>query len=398
MEPSSTLIVELALAALAGALLNLTPCVLPAIPVKVRTILRESGGQPSHRAVAAAAFTAGALIFFLAIGGLTAWLHWTWGTLFQSRMFLVAVIVLLVGFAIITYRDLPIPVPSFAYTVHGHRFTEPALSGMFSAVLATPCAGPFLGGVLAYTLTRPEGVTLAIFAAVGIGLSLPYVAMLLWPRLLTRLPAGGSWSMRIRQGLAFVLLAAAVFFTGSLVGADITRALWGAWTALVGVWAVVAIARDSDWRSRAVGVLIAALGLGLGTAMALPGSTGGSGIAWKPYSADVSRAAVASGRPQLIEFTAEWCINCKVLERTTYADPEVARTLRDTGALALQADLTQPDEALSRALNDFGGAALPFAVVLDRDGAIVERFTGMFGAAALTRALRQAAMKLEEKE
>lgn len=397
MEPSSTLLTEIAIAALAGTLLNLTPCVLPAIPVKIRTILRESGGQTRHRVAAAAAFTAGSLVFFLAIAALTAWLQWTWGTLFQSRVFLLMLIALLLAFALITYRDLAIPIPSFAYTLHGHRFMEPALAGMFSAVLATPCAGPFLGGVLAYTLTRPAGVTFAIFAAVALGLSLPYVVILLWPQLLRRFPAGGAWALRVRQGLAFLLLAAAVFFTASLVPATVARGLWIAWAALLGTWALAALLRDTDWRARAVGILSALLGLGLASTMALSGG-GAHGITWQPYEQVLSRTAIDNGRPQLIEFTADWCINCKVLERTTYSDPGVARTVDATNTVTLQADLTRPDERLSRALNEFGGAALPFAVVLNPNGVVVQRFPGMFGPDALRAALRDAANSKEISE
>jgi len=391
-----TLAAELALAGLAGVLLNLTPCVLPAMPVKIRTILRESGSEASHRVEAAIAFALGSLAFFLALGGLTAWLHWSWGSLFQSRGFLAFLVLLLAGFAIITYRDVSIPVPSFAYTLRGHRLMEPALAGMLGAVLATPCAGPFLGGVLAYTLTRPESVTLGIFAAVGLGLALPYIVILLWPRLLGRLPSAGAWSLRVRQGLAFVLLAAAVFFAGSLVDGAVARGLWIAWAGLFAAWAVFAAVRDSGWRSRAVvGVFVALFGgsaLGLGT-----GAPTGA-IGWRAYTADRSAAAVATGRPQLIEFTADWCINCKVLERTTYGDPDVRHALRATDTLALRADLTRPDAALTRVLNRFGGAALPFAVVLDRDGAVVERFDGMFGAATLRDALLEAGAQTGRSE
>jgi len=384
-----TLVAELSLAALAGVLLNLTPCVLPAMPVKIRTILRESGGEASHRAAAAAAFAAGSLVFFLALGGLTAWLHWSWGSLFQSRGFLAFLVVLLAGFALVTYRDVSIPVPAFAYTLRGHRYLEPALAGLLGAVLATPCAGPFLGGVLAYTLTRPEGVTLGIFAAVGVGLAQPYIVILLWPRLLGRLPGAGAWSLRVRQGLAFVLLAAAVFFAGSLVGSVAAQALWIAWAALFVFWAGAVTLRDSGWRSRAVvGAFVVLAGggaLGLATGGA-PGTIG-----WQPYTPARAARAAAAGRPQLIEFTADWCINCKVLERTTYDDPGVRRALRASHTVALRADLTRADPRLSQALNRFGGAALPFAVVVDGGGRVVQRFDGMFGAGALRAALREAA-------
>src|SRR5699024_10298564 len=141
------LVGELALAMLAGVLLNLTPCVLPAIPVKIRTIVYQAGSSPSQRTLAAIAFTSGTLLFFLPLAIATAALHWTWGTLFQSPIVLWVLIAALLVFAYTTYRDVGIPVPKFAYSISGQRYLEPFLSGLFSALLATPCVGPFLGGV-----------------------------------------------------------------------------------------------------------------------------------------------------------------------------------------------------------------------------------------------------------
>ena len=372
----------------AGALLNFTPCVLPAIPVKVRTILREAGNQWSHRLLAALAFMGGCLSFFVGLGIVTAMLQWSWGTLFQSSLFLSFLIVVLVGFAGLTYTDSALPVPAFAYRMRGHRYVEPALSGAFSAILAAPCAGPFLGGVLAYALTQSQGATVGIFAAIGLGLSLPYVIVLLRPALLARLPKVGAWSVRVRQALAFVLLAAAVFFAASLVPARWEQALWAAWLSLVLLWCLTVLVRSPSWHGRLVAVCFAVLSLAVVGAMVWPSSSRASaGIEWKAYSPELLMQARASKRPVLLEFTADWCINCKVLEHTVYADTSVARTLRKADGVALQINLTRPNEQLEKVLANYGGAALPFAVVLDRRNRVVAKFSGLFTSDALTDAL-----------
>jgi len=120
--PSLLIAGQLLMAIVAGLLLNLTPCVLPAIPIKVRTILREAGSQRSHRVLAALAFTAGTLAFFLTLGGLTALLQWSWGTLFQSAVFVGVLVALMVGFAVVTWLDLPIPIPAFAGATLKHSY------------------------------------------------------------------------------------------------------------------------------------------------------------------------------------------------------------------------------------------------------------------------------------
>ena len=379
---------QLALAMIAGVLLNLTPCVLPAIPVKIRTIVYEAGHSRRQRAIAAVAFTTGTLLFFLPLAIATAMLQWTWGALFQSPVVLVILILALLLFAYTTYRDVGIPVPKFAYSVGGQRYFEPFLSGLFSALLATPCVGPFLGGVLAFSITQPTAFIIAVFLAVGLGLALPYIILLARPNLLQRLPRAGAWTVRIRQGLAFVLLAAAVFFAQSLVPAAAGRWLWLAWLAALVVWAGIGLLRSSGRTARLVGPVFAVVGVLFvySGGLILP-TTASAALAWQPLSAKNWQQAQASARPMLIEYTADWCINCKVLERTVYADPQVAAAAHQADMITLQADLTKPDERLEQHLAQHGGAALPYAVVLDSQGNQIAQFSGMFTTGSLVTAI-----------
>lgn len=378
---------QLALAVAAGLLLNLTPCVLPAIPVKVRTIVREAGRHPGQRALAAALFAAGSLLFFLGLGVATAALHWTWGALFQSQAFLLILIAFLCVFAAITFRDVGIPIPQFAQRLRSRRYLEPFVSGAFSALLATPCTGPFLGGVLAYAITQSPGTIIAIFLAVGLGLALPYVVMLLRPSLLDHLPKAGQWSERVRQALAFVLLAAAVFFAQSLLPADWDRWLWVAWAVMLVVWACTAVLRSKAWSARAVAGGFALAGVAAAYAGGLITAPQASALHWVALKPATLQQVAQARRPALIEFTADWCINCKVLEKTVYADPRVVRTVERLNVVTLQADLTRPVPRLQQLLVSYGGAGLPYAVVLNRDGDVVARFSGLFTVDSLLQAI-----------
>ncbi|MFE8071033.1 cytochrome c biogenesis protein CcdA [Marinobacteraceae bacterium S3BR75-40.1] len=378
------------LAILAGLLLNLTPCVLPAIPIKIRTILRESGGQKSHRALAALAFLAGTLGFFLTLGTLTALLQWNWGMLFQSSIFVGVLVAILLGFALITWLDVPIPVPQFAVTAHGHRYVEALIAGLLSAILAAPCAGPFLGGVLAFAVTQPTHVILLLFGGIGLGLALPYIALLLHPQWLSRLPKAGEWTLAVREMLALVLVAAAVFFSASLVPATVYLGLWWAWLALTLCWAVARGWRGGKltrWISAAAGVVALSTTL----AFAWPHSHGNAddGIVWQPYSAEQLTQVRTNKQAHLIEFTADWCLNCKVLERTVYASPAVARAVAKERIVPIQVDMTQSHPDRDSLLGTMGGQALPFAVIVDREGEVVARFTGLFEEEALIEALHR---------
>tara|TARA_R110002051_G_scaffold8386_5_gene35245 strand:+ start:31413 stop:32606 length:1194 start_codon:yes stop_codon:yes gene_type:complete len=386
--PSLLIASQLLMATVAGLLLNLTPCVLPAIPIKVRTILREAGSQRSHRVLAALAFTAGTLAFFLTLGGLTAFLQWSWGTLFQSAVFVGILVALLVGFAVVTWLDLPIPIPSFAASAHGRRYSEAFLSGLLSAVLAAPCAGPFLGGVLAFAVTQPAPVTMGIFGSIGLGLSLPYAALILKPKWLSRLPKAGPWTLAIREVLALILLAAAVFFSASLVPKAVYPWLWWAWLALVLVWGLRRFVQGSG----AVRVITAtATGLALAVTVVFA-SLLGSGedeLVWQPYSAELLADTKARDTPYLLEFTADWCINCKVLERTVYKEPAVAEAVARAGMVPIQVDVTASDPEKDALLTATGGQALPFAAIFDADGTVVARFTGLFDTDSLVEAINR---------
>ena len=386
--PSLLIAGQVSMAVVAGLLLNLTPCVLPAIPIKVRTILREAGSQRSHRALAALAFTAGTLTFFLTLGGLTALLQWNWGTLFQSTVFVTVLVALMVGFAVVTWLDLPIPVPAFAASAHGRRYFEAFVSGLLSAVLAAPCAGPFLGGVLAFAVTQPAHVIMGIFGSIGLGLSLPYVVLMLKPEWLQRLPKAGAWTLAIREVLALVLLAAAVFFSASLVPKAIYPWLWWAWLALVLVWGLRRFVKGNV-AVRVIAATATGLALAVAVVFASPLGSTEDEIVWQPYSAKLLADTKARGAPYLLEFTADWCINCKVLERTVYKEPAIAEAVERAGMVPIQVDVTASDPEKDALLTATGGQALPFAAIFDGDGTVIARFTGLFDTDSLVEAINR---------
>ncbi|HQT62057.1 MAG: hypothetical protein B7Z59_00040 [Acidiphilium sp. 37-67-22] len=387
MAPLPGLWSELILAFLAGTLLNLTPCVLPVIPLKIRTILHHAGASPQRRVEAAIAFLSGTMLLFLAIGGLSALLHWTWGTMFQSPAAIAFLVALMVGFAGMIFFDIDMPVPAFAHRVGGGRHMEPLLSGALAAVLSTPCTGPFLGGVLAFAITRAPIVLMSVFLFVGLGLAFPYVVILLRPSLLARLPKAGEWSARLRQALAFLLLAGAVFFMQSLLPQNLTLWLWRAWAFGLAVWAGVTIARRSSRGVRAVAVGAAALGLSTALAGGLLMPSRGGPLHWQAFTETRLVAARHMHRPVLVEYTAAWCINCKILEKTVYADPAVVRVARSVHLIALRVDLTRPNQAFERMLVKDGGAGLPFAEVRNANGRITKVLRGLFTSATLITAI-----------
>ena len=384
----------LLLALTAGVLLNLTPCVLPALPIKLRSIARVVGDSPGRRLLAGVALLAGTLTFFGGLALATAWLNWTWGTIFQSVAFRTTLVLVLGGLGVWSLAGRGFQPPQWVYRVQHAGYAEPYLAGLLAAVLSAPCTGPFLGGVLAFALTQSPAAIVAIFLAVGVGLASPYLALLAWPGLVAKLPRGGAWMLRIHQLLGLILLAGAVFFAATILPHQATPFLWSAWAAAFTFWAMRALLLGPGLGARLVPALVLAATGSAALAAWSPTGTEAA-LTWEPLTAQALQRAQTTGRPALIEFTADWCINCKVLEQTVYRDARVIQAARDARVATLRADLTRPDKRLQAYLRDFGGAGLPFAVVLDRQGRIHKRLPDLFTADNLAAALRAAGEKHE---
>lgn len=384
----------LLLATAAGVLLNLTPCVLPALPIKLRSIGRVVGDGPGKRLLAGAALLAGTLTFFGGLAIATAWLNWTWGTIFQSPSFRIALALVLGGLGVWSLAGRGLQPPQWAYRVQGTGYAEPYLAGLLAAVLSAPCTGPFLGGVLAFALTQSPAAIVAIFLAVGLGLALPYLVLLARPGLIAKMPRGGAWLVRIHQFLGLILLAGAVFFAATVLPGHAAAFLWSGWAGIVTFWLLRALIVGPDLGARLVpGLVLAGTVVSAFAAWPQPGADADAALAWQPLTEQSLQDARAARRPVLIEFTADWCINCKVLEQTVYRSAKVIEAARLARAATLRADLSQPDERLQAYLREFGGAGLPFAVVLDRQGRIHKRLPDLFTADTLAAALRAAGDK-----
>jgi len=382
------LVWQLVIAFCSGILLNLTPCVLPVIPLKVRALLAEAQREHARRGIAAVSLLSGSLAVFLPLGLMTAYLNLQWGFLFHSRIFLVVLTLLLfLGGAAMILR-FSIRLPGAVYAMEGRR-AGPFVTGALAGVLSTPCTGPFLGSVLIFSLTQPPSTVLAIFIAIGAGLVAPYITLLLIPGLLERFPKSGAWTARIEEALGFVLTGGGIFFLKALVSAPVLWAVIFAVITLFFIWAIyhIFISKESGG---ARSIPAAALTSVFLVFILMSSPDGTPGLTWQPYSGIELKHAREERQPVLLEFTADWCINCKVLERTVYADERVIEAGRKYELAALRVDLTQPEAGKQSLLLRFGGAGLPFAVVLDTRHEVVQTFPDIFRTGALIEAIERA--------
>jgi thiol:disulfide interchange protein DsbD len=355
------------------------PCVLPVISIKVLSMVRQAGEHPKRIFQLGMAFSAGILVVFLGLAALTAFFGATWGSQFQSRGFLVAMIGLIFVFSMAMFGvwefGLPQSVSSLGSKEEGESLLSSFGLGVMATVLATPCSGPFLGAILAYAMRQPPEVIFAIFASIGIGMALPYVLLSIKPAWVRFLPKPGPWMVRFKQVMGFVLLGTAVYLLGILpaqwmlwtvafcLGLGVASFVWGQMTTL------------ADPMRKIIGVRLAAVLIGVFSGWLcfgyfLPAATGENvqhELEWQPFSAERLEAELADGNTVLIDFTADWCPNCKFNEAFALNTEETKLFVEANGITPLKADWTDRSEEIRLMLQKLDSVSVPLTAIFPGD-------------------------------
>ena len=358
------------LALLGGLILNVMPCVLPVLSIKLASALQARDRAPAQVRAGFLAAAAGVLTFFAAlavalVGLRAAGVAVGWGVQFQSPAFLAAMVLLMTVFAANLAGLFEIALPGFAAT--GLAKAGPAAglpgdfaTGAFAALMATPCSAPFLGTAVTYALTAGAAETVAVFLAMGAGLAAPFLLVAARPAAIRLLPRPGRWMAALRRGLAVLLGLAALWLTTVLAGAAGPAVAGAVALAALATFAAIALTRRAAPAS-ALGLAAAvALALVLPQAGSAPAATAGP---WQPFARDRIAAEVARGNTVFVDVTADWCLTCKVNKRLVLAARPVAARLASADVTALRADWTRPDEAIAAYLRDNGRFGIPFNAV-----------------------------------
>jgi len=371
----------LLLALAGGALLNLMPCVFPVLSLKV---VGFAAHAQDRRALLAGglAYTAGVIASFLVLAALLLALRaggeqLGWGFQLQSPLFVAALAALftLIGLNLAGVFEFGSVLPgSLAALRTRHPVADSALTGVLAVAVASPCTAPFMGASLGLAVTLPMAQALAVFAALGLGMALPYLAASAWPALARALPRPGPWMAHFKAVMAFPMFATVVWLVwvlGQQAGIDAVVAWLGTLLAL-GFAAWVAGVTGLGRRARAVWGLVAVALLGAALAWSVPAlvapgaqapAAAGTGAAaadrWQPWSPDRVRQALAEERPVFVDFTAAWCVTCQFNKRTVLSDARVLADFEARRVLLLRADWTRRDPAITAALAALGRNGVP---------------------------------------
>lgn len=321
----------LGVALLGGLILNVMPCVLPVLALKLAGLADHAGLERRHIRLSFLATAAGILSAFMLLAAALIGLKLSgavigWGIQFQQPVFLGFMLLVCLGFAANLFGWFEFSMPRFAGSAavdlersDRHPLTKSFLIGMLATLLATPCSAPFVGTAVGFALSRGSSEILAIFLALGIGLAAPYLLVASQPRLAGWLPRPGRWMIWLKRGLALALIGSALWL-GSVLS---VRLGW------------------------------------LENGDTAPVET----AAWEPF--DEARIAnlVRDRKVVFVDVTAAWCVTCQANKRLVLDRPPVAGRLQQNGIVRMQADWTRPNEVIARYLSAHGRYGIPFNIV-----------------------------------
>jgi thiol:disulfide interchange protein len=390
--PLAGILAAVVLAFLGGLLLNLMPCVLPVLSLKVLSLVRNAQAGRKSALAHGLVFSAGVLVSFWLIAGLLVALRaggqlLGWGFQFQSPGLVAAVALLffLVALNLFGVFEIGVRLTRAGAGAAGREgWAGSFLSGLLATAVATPCTAPFMGSALGWALSQPVLSSFAVFTALGAGMALPYVVLSAAPGLVKRIPKPGRWMETLRQAMGFPMMATVVWMASVLLSLSGTAALFlllaafvaaaaGAW-----VWGRWGTAERSRGARVAAGVIALILVAGSGVFLVTraeqaagragaprtsPGLSPQSVEAWEAWSPERLAALRAEGRPVFVDFSAEWCLTCKVNESVTLGRKAVMDGFRERGVALLKADWTDRNDTIASAIAGYGRAGVPLYVL-----------------------------------
>lgn len=376
-SPNIGLWLALAMALAGGLILNLMPCVFPILSMKTLGLIEASHSDGKAARAHGLWYGGGVILSFLAlaialIGLQSAGVAAGWGFQLQNPAIVIGLAILMVwiGFNLLGFYEIGATLQN----VGGNLVTTKGASGSFltgvlAVIVAAPCTAPFMGAALGFAATQSAFMSLLVFAALGIGFALPFVFLTFSPGLLRALPRPGPWMVRLREGLAFPMFATAIWLIW-VVSAQAGQA--GVLAALIGIFgAAIAIWTARTWRSnfgKAAAIIIALGSLAWSIQHVLsapaPQQASAQDIDQNEMWSEARVAQLQSeGKTVFVNFTADWCVTCKVNEATAFSNDSVRAALSGGNVAYLVADWTNRNDEIAKALASYGRIGVPLYLV-----------------------------------
>jgi thiol:disulfide interchange protein len=363
---------------LGGLILNIMPCVLPVISIKILSFVQQADEEPRRVFHLGLTFAAGIVVSFLIIAVAILWLQsvtdtaQSWGTLFQRPAFVAGMLVVMFAFALNLFGVFEIILPGaaagkLAAATEREGFSGAFMKGVLATLLATPCTAPFLASAVSFALASSVVVTLMIFTAAGVGMAFPYVLLTARPAWMKYMPKPGNWMVAFKQFMGFLLIGTAVWLLwvlGKLRGEP--AVVW-----MVAFLAFLALACwlfgrvQPGWQSSgklaAYGSALAVVLLGGWFAHGM--YVGVPEVEWVAYEPGLAKRYAAEGRTVYVDYTAAWCLTCQANKKVVFASDDVLKRFDDYEVIPIKADYTNYDPQMAEDLKAFNRDAVPLNVI-----------------------------------
>lgn len=379
---------------LGGLILNLMPCVLPVLSIKILGFVQMSKGGKKDIFKHGLFFALGVLasfwfLVFLLLVLQAAGQQIGWGFQLQEPIFLFILVAFffLFGLSLFGIFEIGLGLATFGSKVktNNNHHISSFFNGVIATLVATPCTAPFMGSALGFAMTQPAWVSFTVFTSLALGMSSPYIILSAKPEWLSFVPKPGRWMESLRQFFGFLLLATALWLLwvfGLQKGPDsiiemliallfigIAAWIYGRWGNIAQDKRIRIIARFFSFSLLFITLFISIERIG---AIAETGSDivaeeESENIQWQKYSSVTFEKAMNSGKPVFIDFTAAWCLSCQVNEKVALDVSKVERRFKELGVIALKADWTNRDAEVTAALAEYGRNSVPLYVLYGKD-------------------------------
>ena len=370
----------IAFAFISGILLNLMPCVLPVLSLKLLSLLHYKGLMRQGLINHAGSFTGGVLSSFWAVAGILAILknqgqQLGWGFQLQSPTFVAFLSVVFLLLAMNMWGVFEIGTSLVGLeekklgSQNGFSYLSSFLSGVLACVVASPCSAPFMGAALGVAAIQPFFISFLIFSSLAIGLAFPFIMVCMFPKSIKWLPKPGRWMETLKQILGFSLMATvswliwifghqkSVDAIGELLGILLIVGV-GAW--VYGRWSGI----HHSKRTRTLAVLFALLSFGGASSLILNSqSVKSAPISWEVYSPERLQILREQGKTVFIDFTAAWCLTCQMNKKMALESQGFLEKVNQLGLVLMRADWTNQDPKITAALADYGRNSVPLYVL-----------------------------------
>jgi thiol:disulfide interchange protein DsbD len=372
-----------------GMILNIMPCVLPVIALKIFGLVKMAGDEPRKVKQLGWFFSFGILASFLVLAFLVILLQIAgqqvgWGFQFQEPLFVIAMSAIVFAFGLSLFGVYEIQLPSSAVAsvsgmvsrqegTGGGGYAASFFEGVFATILATPCTAPFLGSALGFAFSQTWWIILVIFTSVAFGMALPYLLLTARPAWLKFVPKPGEWMVTAKQFMGFLMMGTLLWLLYVLFLITVGISCW-----LIGRFATLSGGGGRSIVTWGAAIVIVVLGYvvflesvldvrtviaGESSAAAARAAGDPEDIMWEPFSLATLEEHLDAGDAVFVDFTAEWCLTCKVNERTVLTDDTVVEKFRSMNIVAVKADWTKRNPDITRLLAKFGRSGVPLYVV-----------------------------------